>query len=174
MVKLDFRAKSGWFGPDIWLGPASRRRDAGPMAPDIWSRATRYLPQTRYLAPPARYLPRQPPDICHYSHQISGWVHDPAGGILAPWDQISGLRGQISGHSLPKPRILDRVHGHCSTLTGHPSPRGDAPMSGHGPRTRPTVAHAWFEIPTHKSTKNHQKPRILCQWVPLSARGFMV
>lgn len=106
------------------------------MAPDIWSRATRYLPQTRYLAPPTRYLPRQPPDICHYSHQISGWVHDPAGGILAPWDQISGLRGQISGHSLPKPRILDRVHGQSRTLTGHPSPRGDAPMSGHGPRAR--------------------------------------
>ena len=174
MVKLDFRAKSGWFGPDIWLGPASRRRDHGPMAPDIWSRATRYPPQTRYLAQPTRYLPRQPPDICHYSHQISGWVHDPAGGILAPWDQISGLREQISGHGLPKPRILDRVHGQSRTQTSPPSPWGDAPVSGHGPQTRPTAAHAWFEIPTHKSTKNNQKQRILCQWVPLSARGFMV
>ncbi len=94
-----FRAKSGWFGPDM----------------------------------------------------ISGC----AGGIMDPWHQISGLRGQISGHSLPC--TLDRVHGQSRTLTGHPSPRGDDPMSRHGPRTRPTVAHAWFEIPHVKAPRITEK-----------------
>ena len=50
----------------------------------------------------------------------------------------------------------------------------DAPMCGHGPRTRLTAAHAWSTIAAQKCARNHLKLRILCQWAALWVHGVMV